>query len=135
MLESGDYVVPRFQGAPRLLKPAGIYWLQAAAVKVFGAGDAMGAYWLPSAAGALAAVLGTYLIGRRFFGGRVAFLGAAWLAASALLVTEAHLATPDGVLLACIVAAQGCLAARQSTGAAARGGQPRAFGSPRPPEF
>jgi 4-amino-4-deoxy-L-arabinose transferase-like glycosyltransferase len=114
MLESGDPVVPRLQDAPRLIKPIGIYWLQAAAVRL-GAGTveqaAIGTYRLPSVCGALLAALGTYWIGRRWFVAPAAWLGAAWLVASALLVVEAHLATTDAVLLACVVAAQACLAA------------------------
>src|SRR5471030_3143494 len=35
MLESGDFVSIRFQDTPRFKKPVGIYWLQAAAVKLF----------------------------------------------------------------------------------------------------
>ena len=35
MLEDGDFVVIRFQDAPRFKKPVGIHWLQAASVKAF----------------------------------------------------------------------------------------------------
>src|SRR4051812_21387330 len=38
MLESGDYVVPRVQGTPRLNKPPLIYWLQATAARVLTGG-------------------------------------------------------------------------------------------------
>jgi len=36
MVESGDYVVPTFNGEPRYQKPILYYWFQAAAIKVFG---------------------------------------------------------------------------------------------------
>ena len=111
MVASGDLVIPRIGSEARLIKPIGTYWLQAAAARLSGSPDAIGVYRLPSALAALAGVLCTYWIGRRFFAGAVAWLGAALLAASALLVVEAHLATTDAMLLACVVVAQGCLAA------------------------
>src|SRR5947208_674946 len=58
MLETGEYVDIRFQNEVRYKKPVGIYWLQAAAVKV---GETLGVpqarttiwlYRLPSLAGA-----------------------------------------------------------------------------------
>ena len=123
MLESGDLTIPHLQSAARLIKPAGAYWLQAAAVRLADATPpaAIGVHRLPSVLGALAAVLATYAIGRRWFAPRVAWLGAALLAVSALLVVEAHLATTDAALLACVVAAQACLASLYT---AARRGRP-----------
>ena len=35
MIETGDYLDIRLQDKPRYQKPIGIYWLQAAAVKLF----------------------------------------------------------------------------------------------------
>lgn len=110
MLASGDFVIPRLQSQPRLIKPAAIYWLQAAAVRIAGTPGEIAAYRLPSAIGALLAVLGTFWIGRLLCAGATACLAAALLASSALLVVQAHLATTDSVLLACIVAAQACIA-------------------------
>jgi len=112
MLEGGDFIRPRFQTENRFNKPIGIYWLQAAAVLVTRQQGraAIWAYRLPSVLGACAAVLLTYWVGCQLFNRSAAALGAAFLASSALLVVEAHLATTDAVLLACVVAAQGCLA-------------------------
>ena len=112
MVDSGDFIRPRFQTEDRFNKPIGIYWLQAAAVCITQqqGRPAIWAYRLPSLLGACTAVLLTYWIGTRLFDRRVALLGAAFLASSALLIVEAHLATTDAVLLACVVAAQGCLA-------------------------
>ena len=126
MLDSGDFIRPRFQTEERFNKPIGIYWLQAAAVSITQqqGRPAIWAYRLPSLLGAWAAVLLTYWIGARLFDRRVALLGAAFLASSALLVVEAHLATTDAVLLACVLAAQGCLGslylAAHRTGLASR---------------
>ncbi len=113
MVDTGEFLRPRFQAKDRFKKPIGIYWLQSATAWVAGQSGrpAIWAYRLPSLIGALVAVLLSYGVGRRLFGPRTAMLGAALLAASLLLVVEAHVATTDAVLLACVVAAQGCLAA------------------------
>jgi 4-amino-4-deoxy-L-arabinose transferase-like glycosyltransferase len=110
MLESGNFIEPRFRDAGRYKKPIGIYWLQAAAVTFVGAPGSISAYRLPSLLGAILAVLGTYAIGGRLFGRSVGFLAGALLACSALTIVEAMLATTDATLLAAIVAAQSCLA-------------------------
>src|SRR5437764_7805323 len=55
MLESGDWVVPRFNGLLRPDKPAGFYWLQMASYYAFGVNER--AARLPSALAALATVL------------------------------------------------------------------------------
>jgi 4-amino-4-deoxy-L-arabinose transferase-like glycosyltransferase len=116
MIESGDYVDIRFQDEVRYKKPVGIYWLQAAAVRV---GEALGvpqphtAIWLyriPSLVGALAAVLLTYWAALAFVSRRNACLAALMLAASIMLGIEARLAKTDAVLLATVVAAMGAMA-------------------------
>jgi 4-amino-4-deoxy-L-arabinose transferase-like glycosyltransferase len=111
MLESGDYLRIRFQDEARNKKPAGVYWLQAASVALVSDAEsaAIWPYRLPSLAGAIAAVLLTFALGRALVGAAPALLGAALLAASFALVTEAHLAKTDAVLLATVVAAQGAL--------------------------
>ncbi len=111
MLESGNYIDIRFQKEPRYKKPAGIYWLQAIAVAST-TGDESSAIWpyrLPSLAGALLAVLFTFSFGRALFDRKGALIGAVLLGSSLILTVEAHLATTDAVLLACIVAMQGFL--------------------------
>jgi len=112
MLQTGDLINIRFQDTPRHKKPAGIYWLQAAAVALFGETDANAVwpYRLPSVLGAIAAVLLTFALGCVLFERRVAFLSAAILASSSLLVIEAHLAKTDAVLLATVLAAMLALA-------------------------
>src|SRR5262249_58765409 len=59
MLETGNYVDIRFQEGTRYKKPIGIYWLQAALVKLTGEGAEapIGAYRLASLPGPLAALL------------------------------------------------------------------------------
>lgn len=110
MLESGDYVRIQFQQESRAKKPVGIYWMQAASARLLGAEQSIWAYRLPSAAGALAAVLLTFYFGQFLTGRPAALAGAALLAGAFMLVSEAHQAKTDAVLLAAAVAAQGALA-------------------------
>jgi len=111
MLESHDFLLPRFQDEARNKKPAGIYWLQAASVAIFSrAGSAaIWPYRLPSLIGALVAVLLTFRFAVPWVGRETAFIGAALLAGSLGLTIEAHIAKTDAVLLATVVAAQGAL--------------------------
>src|SRR5436190_24371935 len=67
MLESGNWIVPTFNGQPRTAKPALLYWLQVASYRRLGVTEF--AARLPSALAALATVLLTYELGRRMFGG------------------------------------------------------------------
>lgn len=112
MLESGDYVDIRFQEEPRYKKPALIYWMQAASVKLFAGGDtgALWAYRLPSVLGAILAVVFTYLTASVLASRSVAIVAAGLLASSILLTAEAHIAKTDAMLLAAITAGQYVLA-------------------------
>src|SRR5437588_1758554 len=69
MLETGDFLRIRFQDEARNKKPAGIYWLQAAAVSAFSTPSAIAIwpYRLPSLLGAMAAVLLTFALGTALF--------------------------------------------------------------------
>jgi 4-amino-4-deoxy-L-arabinose transferase-like glycosyltransferase len=116
MLESGDLVDIRFQDEARHKKPVGIYWMQSASVAI---GEALGVpearttialYRIPSLLGAIATVLLTYWAGLAFFGRRGAFLTAALMATSIILMVEARLAKTDAMLAACSVAVMGGLA-------------------------
>jgi len=106
MLETGNFVDIRFQDRPRYKKPIGIYWLQAASVKIFGSPDdsKIWPYRLPSFLGALLSVLVTFYLGKRFFTPRAGFLAGLLLESSVLLHVEATLATTDGFLLFTITA-------------------------------
>lgn len=112
MVESGDYVRIHFGQEERNKKPAGIHWLQSASVQALEATGLGGrsdiwAYRVPSLLGALLAVLATFHWGRALVGRRSAFLGAAMLASSMVLVAEAHIAKTDAALLATVGAAMG----------------------------
>lgn len=111
MLKSGDLIDIRFQEEPRYLQPAGIYWLQSAAVTAFSAPDAreIWAYRLPSLLGCIGAILITGAVGASLFGRRVGLAAAGLLAMSFMVGFEARTAKTDAALLFSIVAAQAAL--------------------------
>ncbi len=101
MVESGDWVHIRFQDEPRNKKPVGIYWLQAAAVRLMDQNLAVAwPYRLPSVLAAWFAVLLTYRCGQRLFGPAAGLAAGAVLATSFIVVVEAHIAKTDAALLA-----------------------------------
>lgn len=123
MVETGDYVDIRFQDRARHKKPAGIYWLQAAAVKATGIDDRIWVYRLPSLLSAVAAVLLTAAIGGMLFGPGAGFAAGVVMACAILLNVEARTAKTDAALLAFTLAAMALLIrvvqgrARQAAGA------------------
>jgi 4-amino-4-deoxy-L-arabinose transferase-like glycosyltransferase len=109
MVESGDYVNIRFQDEARNKKPVGIYWLQAAAAKLFGK-DSIWPYRLPSLLGALAAVVALAGLARPSFGRGAGLLAGLLFGASLIPTIEAHIAKTDAMLLLTVVVAQLALA-------------------------
>ena len=115
MLESGDYVNIRFGTEARNRKPVGIHWLQvpfAAAARAAGLAteNPVWPYRIPSALGALGAVLAVFCVGRRLVGRDAAWFAAAMLGASILLIAETHFAKTDAMLLGLTTAAMFSLA-------------------------
>ncbi|MGB0749167.1 MAG: ArnT family glycosyltransferase [Magnetospiraceae bacterium] len=112
MIETGDLIDIRLQDEPRHKKPAGIYWMQAATAKILTPfhPTAIWLYRLPSVVGAIAAVLLTHALALHLFGRRIALIGAGALALSVMLVSEAHQAKTDAMLLATVCGAQLALA-------------------------
>lgn len=111
MLETGDFIRIQFQQEMRAKKPVGAYWLQAGSVSLFADKETreVWPFRIPSALAAWASVLMTFAFGQYFFGRRVALVGAGLLATALILVSEAHQAKTDAIMLACAVAAQGAL--------------------------
>ncbi len=66
MIESGDYLVPTFNGRLRPDKPILIYWLMALPVRLLGPTEL--AFRLPALLAAAGACLLTWWLGRRLFG-------------------------------------------------------------------
>lgn len=124
MLETGDFVNIRYQNEARNKKPVGIYWLQAAAVKLVGDSPSspIWVYRLPSLLGAVLAVLLTYWALLPVVGRLEAFLAGLLMAASVMVGMEARTAKTDAVLLATVVAAMGALIRAYLDPAAARRG-------------
>jgi 4-amino-4-deoxy-L-arabinose transferase-like glycosyltransferase len=98
MYESGDWIVPKFNGKLRSHKPALLYWLQATAYGVFGAINEFAAR-LPSALAAMLSVLTAYELGRQLFNPGTGLLGGLVLASSTLFCASAHFANSDALLL------------------------------------
>ncbi|MDO8378450.1 glycosyltransferase family 39 protein [Phenylobacterium sp.] len=100
MLETGDFVVIRFQDEPRFKKPVGIYWLQAASVALLSEAEArdIWAYRIPSLLGAMLAAAACAWGAAAFFGGPTGLLAGAALASTFLLSSEAFIAKTDAVL-------------------------------------
>jgi 4-amino-4-deoxy-L-arabinose transferase-like glycosyltransferase len=101
MLESGNWVVPTFNFKPRTAKPALLYWLQAFSYQRFGVNEF--AARLPSALATAAAVLLTYELGRRMFAPSTGLLAGVVLVSTVQVCVLAHAATPDALLLACLM--------------------------------
>ena len=108
MLESGDFIVVRFQDEERNKKPAGIHWLQAASVTAFSDPSAreIWAYRLPSVIGASLAAVFTYFAAATLYDRRTAAFAGLLLAAAPLVAAESTIAKTDAVLLALVCLAQ-----------------------------
>src|SRR3954469_25528481 len=94
MLETGDFVVIKYQDEPRFKKPVGIHWLQSASVSLFSSPEArdIWAYRLPSLLGAMLAAAACAWGARAFFGETGGMLAGAMLGATFMLSTEALIA-------------------------------------------
>ena len=107
MAKTGDWVDIRFQDETRYKKPAGIYWLQAASVRLLGEkpDNPIWPYRLPSLLAAISAVMMTMRLAKSMAGQadlqrrRLSFAAGLLLATSVLMNMEARLATSDAVLL------------------------------------
>ena len=102
MLASGDFITPYFMDELRAKKPIAIYWLQSASAAVFGAAD-IASYRLPSLAGLILSLMLVYKFSHSLWPSSIApvqaMVSVLLLAASPLLIAEAHLAKTDPALL------------------------------------
>ena len=71
MVESGDWIIPEFNGYPRYQKPIFFYWLQALAQALFG--STLWATRLPTALAGTGVVLMTAALGKALWGPRAGF--------------------------------------------------------------
>ena len=105
MLDSGDWVTPRFQEELRAKKPVGIYWMQSATAAIFGA-DQISSYRVPSLIGALIAIIATTVLATFFLTPVQACFAGLFMATSLVMVVESHLAKTDAMLSALIIIQQ-----------------------------
>ena len=112
MLETGDFVVIRFQEDPRFKKPVGIYWMQAGSVALLSQAEArdIWAYRIPSLLGAMLAAAACAWGAAVFFGGPTGLLAGGLLASTLLLSSEAFIAKTDAVLAGATTLALAALA-------------------------
>ena len=96
MVESGDFIVPKFNADLRSHKPVLLYWLQAAAYHYFGLNEF--AARMPSALAALVTLLLTYELGRRLFDAMTGLLAGLILGSTVMCCASAHFANPDALL-------------------------------------
>ncbi len=132
MVESGDWVRIRVGEEDRNKKPVGIHWAQASVVTALeatglGTRADIWAYRIPGFLGALAAVLATFHWGRALVGRRAAFLGAALLASTMVLVVETHIAKTDAALLGTVAIAMGFFGRAYLAPGSFRAGQAAGF--------
>jgi 4-amino-4-deoxy-L-arabinose transferase-like glycosyltransferase len=100
MLERGDFITPRANGAVFLDKPPLLFWATAASLALFGRHET--AARLPQLLFALITLLATYGIGRRLLGTAAAGLALIVLASSLIFFVLAHVLTLDLSLACCV---------------------------------
>lgn len=98
MVETGDWVVPTYNGTLAVDKPVLMHWCMAAAMTVFGPTEF--ASRLPSMLATLATVLALFRAGRRWFDVTTGSVAALAFTGCLLVGIEAHAATPDAILVA-----------------------------------
>jgi 4-amino-4-deoxy-L-arabinose transferase-like glycosyltransferase len=96
MVESGDWVVPRYQGEPFFDKPPLTYWLMAGAF--LGWGPEPGVARLVPLLAALGVMLATAWLGRLLFDRRTALAGSVVLSTTIAFLTFARVAMSDMLL-------------------------------------
>jgi 4-amino-4-deoxy-L-arabinose transferase-like glycosyltransferase len=96
MVQSGDWITPKYDGENRFDKPILFYWLMAASYKAFGINE-FGARF-PSALAGFLLVIALYFFTRKVAGEKKAFLAALSFSASLYFFVYSHAAVTDMVL-------------------------------------
>jgi len=97
MVESGDWITPRYHGKVRFEKPIFFYWASAIPNKITGFN--LFSCRFPSIFFASLTVLITYLLGLELFERKVGIVSALFLATSTMFYMYSRFATPDMTLL------------------------------------
>lgn len=93
MIESGDWITPRYNYAVRFEKPILFYWMIAATYEVAGVGEGQARFW--AAMSGVGLVLLAYACGRRWFDDDAGFMAGAITATSFATAAMARQALPD----------------------------------------
>ncbi len=103
MIESGNYLVPTFNGQLWADKPILFYWLMTVAIRLFGPTEFACRFW--GGIGTAVTSLLTFFIGKRLLGVKSGLWAMVILASTLMMLSVGTLATIDAVLLPFIVAA------------------------------
>jgi len=98
MLDTGDWVVPTYNGTLAVDKPVLMHWCMAACFAVCGESEI--AARLPSALATVLTALALLRAGTRWFGPLAGVLAALSYVGCLLVAVESHAATPDAILTA-----------------------------------
>ncbi len=98
MLDTGDWVVPLYNGTLAVDKPVLMHWCMAACFALFGTSEV--AARLPSALATVLAALALLRAGTRWFSPLAGVLAALAYVGCLLVAVESHAATPDAILTA-----------------------------------
>jgi 4-amino-4-deoxy-L-arabinose transferase-like glycosyltransferase len=100
MLDTGDWVVPIYNGTLAVDKPVLMHWSIAASFAAFGRSEI--AARIPAAFATLLTALAVFHAGGRWFSPLAGVLAAMAYVGSLLVAIEGHAATPDAILVACL---------------------------------
>lgn len=98
MLETGDWIVPTYNGTLAVDKPVLMHWMMAACFGLFGTSEV--AARLPSAVATVLTALALLRAGTRWFSPLAGMLAAFAYVGCLLVAVESHAATPDAILTA-----------------------------------
>lgn len=127
MVETGDWIVPRYNGELAVDKPVLMHWCMAVGFLAFGFNEF--AARLPSALAAVATALAILRAGSRWFDVTTGMVAALASTGCLLVAIEAHAATPDAILTAlttwaAVLALEPFLPDRRRDAQATRGTRP-----------
>jgi len=98
MLETGDWIVPTYNGTLAVDKPVLMHWCMAVCYSLFGTSETTAR--LPAAIATLLTALALLRAGRRWFDPATGVIAALAYVGCLLVGIEAHAATPDAILTA-----------------------------------
>jgi 4-amino-4-deoxy-L-arabinose transferase-like glycosyltransferase len=111
MVESGNYLVPTFNGQPWFDKPILLYWLMSVPVRILGPTEL--ACRFAGIIGTAATLLLTFFIGKKLFDNKTALWAEAILGTTLLMLFVGTSALVDGIAMPFIVGAMAVFIARQ----------------------